>query len=293
MSLFSYSDPRSALWFILPLVLLLTVFILIPIIGTIVTSGYQDVSYLEKRFTLFDNYVRMFDDARFWQSLRFTMLFIAVSVPLEISIGLIFALLLNRAIPLRGMMRAVVLIPWAIPAAISARMWELIYNFHFGLANYLMQVFGLSAGPINWLGTSAGAFFSLVIADAWKTSPFAAIILLAGLQTIPHELHQQAQIDRAGVMRRFISITLPLLKPALLVTLLFRTIDALRVFDVIYVLTEGGPGGATTSVSLYGYRLLLAGDFGYSSAVSVALFVVAFALSLLYSRLARFSEAIA
>jgi multiple sugar transport system permease protein len=293
MSRFFNGDLKPVFWFVLPMTALLVVFILIPIIGTVITSAYQDVSYLDKRFTMFDNYARMIEDGRFWQSLRFTMLFIAVSVPLEIIIGLLFALLLNRTIPLRGIMRAVVLIPWAIPAAISARAWELIYNFNFGMANYLMQHFGLSSEPINWLGTSAGAFFALVVADAWKTSPFAAIILLAGLQTIPHELHQQAQIDRAGVLRRFFAITLPLLKPALLVTLLFRTIDALRVFDVIYVLTEGGPGGATTSVSLYGYKLLLAGDFGYSSAVSVALFVVAFGLSILYARMARFSEAIA
>jgi len=288
----SYRDSRGALGFILPLIVLLAVLILIPIIGTIITSFYKDISFLEKRFVLFDNFIRMLGDGRFWQSFRFTLLFIAVSVPLEIFLGLTFALLLNRTIPLRGLLRATVLIPWAIPAAISAKMWQLVYNFHFGLANHIMQVFGLSTEPINWLGTSASAFIALVIADAWKTSPFAAIILLAGMQTIPPELHMQAQVDRAGVVRRFFAVTLPLLKPALLVTLLFRTIDALRVFDVIYVLTQGGPGGSTTSLSLYGYQLLLSGDFGYSSAVSVALFVVAFVLSVFYARMARFSEAI-
>jgi multiple sugar transport system permease protein len=292
MASYSHSDFKSALGFTLPLIILLTVLILIPIIGTIVTSTYKDISFLQNRFVLFDNYVHMIGDGRFWQSFRFTLLFIAVSVPLEMIIGLAFALLLNRTIPLRGLLRAAVLIPWAIPAAISAKMWQLVYNFHFGLANHVIQFFGLSAEPINWLGTSASAFIALVIADAWKTSPFAAIILLAGLQTIPSELHMQAQVDRAGVVRRFFAITLPLLKPALLVTLLFRTIDALRVFDVIYVLTQGGPGGSTTSLSLYGYHLLLSGDFGYSSAVSVALFVVAFVLSVIYARMARFSEAV-
>lgn len=292
MPAYSHSDTKAALGFVLPLVILLTVLILIPIIGTIITSAYKDISFLQKRFIGFDNYIRMFGDGRFWQSFRFTLLFIAVSVPLEMILGLAFALLLNRTIPLRGLLRATVLIPWAIPAAISAKMWQLVYNFHFGLANHVMQFFGLSTGPVNWLGTSVSAFIALVIADAWKTSPFAAIILLAGLQTIPPELHMQAQVDRAGIVRRFFAITLPLLKPALLVTLLFRTIDALRVFDVIYVLTQGGPGGSTTSLSLYGYQVLLSGDFGYSSAVSVALFVVAFVLSVIYARMARFSEAI-
>lgn len=292
MTSYSHSDFKRALGFILPLIILLTILILIPIIGTIVTSLYKDISFLEKRFILFDNYARIISDGRFWQSFRFTLFFIAVSVPLEIILGLTFALLLNRTIPLRGLLRASVLIPWAIPAAVSGKMWQLVYNFHFGLANHAMQFFGFSAEPKNWLGTSASAFIALVIADAWKTAPFAAIILLAGLQTIPTELHMQAQVDRAGVIRRFFAITLPLLKPALLVTLLFRTIDALRVFDVIYVLTQGGPGGSTTSLSLYGYHLMLSGDFGYSSAVSVTLFVVAFVLSIIYARMARFSEAI-
>ncbi len=290
---FQNGDSGNILKFTLPLAILLTVFILLPIVGTILTSGYRDISYLDKRFILLDNYARMVDDGRFWQSLRFTILFIVVSMPLEIFLGLIFALLLNHAIPLRGLYRAIVLIPWAIPAAISARIWELIYNFHFGLANFLIPRIGLSSEPVNWLGTGAGAFIALVVADAWKTAPFAAIILLAGLQTIPIDLHRQAQVDRAGVIRRFFSITLPLLKPTLLVVLLFRTIDALRIFDLVYVLTAGGPGGATTSLSLYGYRLLLAGDFGYSSAVSVALFLVALGLSIVYTRAARFSEAIA
>jgi multiple sugar transport system permease protein len=292
MASYSHSDLKSALGFTLSLIVLLTALILIPIVGTIITSFYKDISFLEKHFILFGNYARMFGNGRFWQSLQFTLLFIAVSVPLEMFLGLTFALLLNRTIPLRGFLRAAVLIPWAIPAAISAKMWQLVYNFHFGLANHVLEFLGLSTGPINWLGTSISAFFALVIADAWKTSPFAAIILLAGLQTIPPELHMQAQVDRAGIVRRFFAITLPLLKPALLVTLLFRTIDALRIFDVIYVLTRGGPGGSTTSLSLYGYQLLLSGDFGYSSAVSVALFVVAFILSVIYARVARFSEAI-
>lgn len=292
MSAFSHSDIKRALGFALPLIILLTALILVPVIGTVITSFYKDISFLEKRFVVFDNYARMIGDGRFWQSFRFTLLFIAASVPLEIILGLAFALLLNRTVPLRGLLRAAVLVPWAIPAAISGKMWQLVYNFHFGLANYVMQIFGFSTEPINWLGTSASAFIALVIADAWKTAPFAAIILLAGLQTIPSELHMQAQVDRAGIIRRFFAITLPLLKPALLVTLLFRTIDALRVFDVIYVLTQGGPGGSTTSLSLYGYDLLLSGDFGYSSAVSVALFAVAFVLSIIYARMARFSEAI-
>ncbi|UCD94952.1 MAG: sugar ABC transporter permease, partial [Candidatus Zixiibacteriota bacterium] len=273
-----YSD---SLLFLLPLLLFVLIFIFVPTIGTVVTSFYRDISFLGREFVLHENYFQLLVDSEFWQSFRFTLLFVLVSVPLELLIGLIFALLLNENLPGRGFLRATVLIPWAIPAAISARTWELIYNYNFGLANFLCLKLGLSAEPINWLGSSAGAFVSLVIADTWKTTPFVAIILLAGLQAIPGELHRQARVDRANFMQRFFRVTLPLLKPVIVVALLFRTIDALRVFDIIYVLTGGGPGGATTSLSLYGYRQFLSGDYGYGSAVSIALFVIAFALSLL------------
>jgi multiple sugar transport system permease protein len=285
-------DSVQSLGFVLPLILFLILFILVPVAGTIIISMFQDVSYLGKKFILFDNYIRMFADAGFWQSFRFTLFFIAVSVPLEMVLGMVFALLLNHTIPLRGIMRAAVLIPWAIPAAISGRTWELIYNYHYGLANFVCKNLGISSDSINWLGTGLGAFFALVVADAWKTTPFISIILLAGLQAIPGELHQQARVDRAGIFQRFFKITIPLLKPALVVALLFRTIDALRIFDLIYVLTGGGPGGTTTALSLYGYRYFIAGDFGYGSAVSVALFAVAFGLAVAYARMARFSEAI-
>jgi len=185
---------------------------------------------------------------------------------------------------------ACVLIPWAIPAAVSGKVFQLIYNYNYGLANYLMNAMGVVDRPVNWLGTSAGAFLSLVMADAWKTTPFVAIILLAGLSGIPGHLYLQAQIDRAGFLRRFTRITLPLLSTVLLIALLFRTIDALRVFDLMFVLTGGGPGGSTTSLSLYGYNYFLGGDFGYGSAVSVVLFLIALGLSLLYIRAGRFAR---
>jgi multiple sugar transport system permease protein len=151
---------------------------------------------------------------------------------------------------------------------------------------------GIVDAPVNWLGSPPGAFLSLVAADAWKTTPFAAIILLAGISGIPEELYRQARVDGANIVQRFFHITLPLLRPVLLVTLLFRTIDALRIFDVIYVLTGGGPGGATTSLSLYGYEYFLAGDFGYGSAVSVVLFLIAFSLAILYVRLSGYQKEI-
>lgn len=284
------AEVRSAWLFNLPLVLLTVAFILIPVAGTLVTSFYRDVTFLPKAFVGLENYGRLFADLHFWQSLRFTLLFVLVSVVLEFGLGLIFALLLNEALPGRWLLRVVVLIPWAIPIAVSARVWQLIYNYAFGLANFLMQQLGLAQGPINWLGSSAGAFAAIVISDVWKSTPFMTIILLAGLSTIPQDLYHQAKVDGTQFIQRFFYITLPLLRPVMAVALLFRTIDAIRIFDLIYVLTGGGPGGATTSLSFYAFRYYVSGDFGFASCISLTVFLVAGLLAVGYLAAGRFNE---
>ena len=182
------------------------------------------------------------------------------------------------------------LLPWAIPAAISARLWELIYNYSYGLTNFILLKIRIINEPVNWLETGFSAFVALVIADVWKTTPFVAIILLAGLQAIPKEIYYQAVIDRANFLQRFFKITLPLLKPAIIIALLFRTIDAIRIFDLIYVLTKGGPGGTTTSLSLYAYKYYITGDFGYASSISVILFIISFIASIIYLKLGKFRQ---
>ncbi len=279
--------------FVAPAAAFVAAFVIAPVIGSFANSLMQDVTFLPKEFVGAENYRTMLSDPGFFQALRFTCLFTLVSVPLELLLGTAFALLLARPSPARGLLRACVLIPWAIPAAVSGRIFELIFNYQYGLANYLAGMLGLADRPVSWLGTPLGAFAALVTADAWKTTPFVAIILLAGLSAIPEELYLQAEIDRAGFVRRFTRITLPLLSPVLVVALLFRTIDALRVFDLVFVLTGGGPGGSTTSLSLYGYHYFLGGDFGYGSAVSVVLFLIAFGLAILYVRVGRFARALA
>ncbi len=279
--------------FLAPLALFIVVFIFLPVAGTFLSSLFQEAAYLPLKFVAGQNYRRLIQDPGFWGALRFTVLFVMTSVPLEMLCGLATALLLSRPLPWRGLWRAVILIPWAIPAAVSGRVWELIYNFHFGLANLVLLKLRLISQPLNWLGSEAGAFWCLVLTDVWKTTPFVAIILLAGLAAIPEELMRQAEVDRASAWQRWRRVTLPLLKPVLIVALLFRTIDAWRVFDLVFVLTGGGPGGATTSLSFYGNDYFLAGDFGYGSAVSVVLFVIALGLSLIYIRAGRFETEMA
>ena len=287
---YTLKEIKEASLFLLPLFIFILLFIFVPVVGTFITSLFEDVSFLGKEFILFSHYRRLTSDSRFWQSFRFTLLFISVSVFLEIVLGLWLALILNIKIPLRGFLRACILIPWVVPAAVSARTWELIYNYHYGLANFFSLFLGLSNQPINWLGNTMGAFLSLVMADVWKTTPFVAIILLAGLQAIPQELYAQARVDRANFLQIFYKVTLPLLQPIIVVALLFRTIDALRIFDLIYVLTGGGPGGGTTSLSVYAYKYFLSGDFGYGSAISVILFVIAFVFSIMYVKSGRFTQ---
>ncbi len=285
-------ETWTALAFLLPLAGFVVIFILVPVLGTLTDAFFLDVTFRAKRFIGIDNFIWLFNDPGFGRALWFTGLFVLVSVPLEVILGLIMALVLNEKLPLRGIMRAAVLIPWAIPAVVSGRIFELIYNYSYGAANYVLTMMHLTSGPVNWLGSEIGAFLALVIADGWKTTPFAAIILLAGLSAIPQDLYRQARVDRANFVQRFSKITLPLLKPVLIVVVLFRTIEALRVFDLIFVLTGGGPGGATTSVSLFGYDYFSAGDFGYGSAASVILFFIALGLSLGLVRLSRVEQGV-
>jgi trehalose/maltose transport system permease protein len=285
-------DSRMAIaaWlFNLPMVLLTVAFIIIPVCGTLLASLYRDVTFLPGQWIGLQNYVRLSHDLHFWQSVRFTVLFVLVSVALELAIGLMFALLLNERMPGRGLLRIALLVPWAIPMAVSARVWELMVNYEFGLFNFVIRQLGISK-PVNWLGSAGGAFAALVISDVWKTTPFVTIIVLAGFSAIPRDLYRQAMIDGTHFVQRFRYITLPLLRPVLVVALLFRTIDAIRIFDLIYVLTGGGPGGATTSLSFYAFQFYVSGDFGYGSALSLVVFLLAGLLSVGYIRAGRFGE---
>jgi multiple sugar transport system permease protein len=284
------TEWRSALGFLLPLLAFVAILVLLPVLGTFWDSLYRDVPFLPRRFIGGENYQVLWRDATFWRSVRFTVLFVLVSVPLETLLGLGIALLLHEHFALRGLLRACVLIPWAIPAAVSGRVFQLIYNSSYGAANFVLRLSGITDAPVNWLGSEVGAFAAVVLADTWKTTPFAALLLLAGLSAIPEDLYRQAMVDRATLLQRFWRITLPLLRPVLVVTILFRSVEALRIFDILFALTGGGPGGATLSLSLLGYGYFSSGDFGYGAAISVVLFLLALGFSLAYVRLGEFGK---
>jgi multiple sugar transport system permease protein len=208
-----------------------------------------------------------------------------------VTLGTALALLLDRPFRGRGALRAVVLVPWALPTSVMALAWAWIFHDTFGMANDLLARLGLLGEPVAWLAHPGTAMGALVVADAWKTTPFVALILLAGLQGIPQEVLEAARVDGAGPWQRFRRITLPLLLPSLVVATLFRSIQAWGAFDLVYVMTGGGPGGSTETLSLYAFqswfRYL---DFGYGAAVAVQGMLVALLLAAVVVALASRRE---
>lgn len=230
---------------------------------------------LQAEFTGLSNYARMFGDGRFWQSIWNTSIFTTASVILELIFGLGIALVLNQSFPGRGAVRTIAIIPWALPTAIMALAWAWIFNDQFGVVNDILMRLGLIQQGINWLGNPALAMVAVVVADVWKTTPFISILLLAGLQSISEDLYEAHAIDGATPWQSFRQITLPLLMPQITIALLFRFAQAFGIFDLIQVMTGGGPGGATEMVSVYIYANVMRYlDFGYGAALVVVTFLL-------------------
>lgn len=230
---------------------------------------------LQPVFSGFENYARMAGDGRFWQSFWVTSIFTTASVVLELFLGLGIALVLNQSFPGRGLMRTAAIIPWALPTALIGLAWAWIFNDQFGVVNDILIRLGLIQNGINWLGDPTLALIAVIFADVWKTTPFISILLLAGLQSISGDLYEAHAIDGATPWQSFRQITLPLLLPQILISILFRFAQAFGIFDLISVMTGGGPGGATEVVSLYIYSTVMRYlDFGYGAALVVVTFLL-------------------
>lgn len=224
-------------------------------------------------FTGLTNYFFLVDDPEWWTAVGNTLLFAGASVGLETLLGLVIALTLNTRMRGRGLMRAAMLIPWAIPTVVSAQMWGWMLNDQYGVINEVLLHIGLIAEPRAWTANPDLALWAVVAVDVWKTTPFMTLLILAALQTLPEELYEAARVDGLGPVGSFFHITLPLIQPALLVAVIFRCLDALRVFDLMYVLT--GNSRATASMSVYARQQLVDfQDVGYGSAAATALFLV-------------------
>ncbi|MEC4686007.1 MAG: sugar ABC transporter permease [Nitrospirota bacterium] len=274
-------DEERGRWFVMPSLVLLSIVTIYPLIYVLYLSLQRRLLIFDvSRFIGIDNYLFLLKDDRFFNAFKNTLYFTIMSVTLELLLGLAIALLINRSFRMKGLIRAIVLIPWAIPTVVSAKMWEWIYNTDFGILNYLLGV------KINWLGSPFWAINAAVFMDVWKTTPFVVILLTAGLQVIPKDLYQAARVDGAGRWDIFTRIVLPLLKPVILVVLIFRTLDAFRVFDAIYVLTGGGPANTTETLSIYAYKVLFQTlQFGYGSTLAVVVFLCTGGISIFYIRL--------
>ncbi|WP_126146661.1 carbohydrate ABC transporter permease [Synechococcus elongatus] len=216
------------------------------------------------------NYQRLWGDSRFWNDLFNTSVFTSTSVSLELVLGLAIALLLHQPSRWRGPLRTIALLPWVLPTAVMALGWAWIFNDPYGVWNDWLQHLGWIAAPINWLGNPRWAWLTLVAADVWKTTPFVAILLLAGRQAIPEDLYEAHRLEGATAWQSFWQITLPLLRPQLAIALLFRSAQAFGLFDLVKVMTGGGPANSTETLALYAYTTALRYlDFGYGATLAI------------------------
>lgn len=296
------SQRRRAAWiFLLPMMTVLALVAGWPLIQTIRFS-FTDATLGDlaaAKFVGFRNYYEWVDygggegeafgllvDPVWWQAVWNTVSYAAISVTIETLLGLVFALVLNAEFKGRSIVRAAVLIPWAIPTIVSAKMWAWMMNDQFGILNDILVTLGILSAPIAWTASPDTAMLAVVIVDVWKTTPFMALLILAGLQMVPGDVYEAAKIDGVNPVKVFFKVTLPLIRPAILVAVIFRALDALRVFDLIYVLTPNN--GETKTMSVYAQENLFQFDnFAQGSAASTMLFLVIAMITLLYIKLAK------
>ncbi len=287
---------RAAMWFLVPMLLVLAVVAGWPLYRTIYFSltNASLTSLSGATFVGFDNYYSsttlksgkvLYDgilvDSDWWNAVWNTIRFSVVSVVLEAFFGMIVALFLNADFKGRGIVRAAILVPWAIPTIVSAKMWSWMLNDQFGIINDVLKRLGFIEKGIAWTASDATAMLAVLVVDVWKTTPFMALLILAGLQQIPKDIYEAADVDGVHPVKQFFRITLPLVRPALMVAIIFRMLDAMRIFDLIYVLTPNSSSTKTISV-LAKENLFDFDKFAYGSAESTVLFLIIAVMAALY-----------
>ncbi len=270
------SEHQRMVWLLLtPTLLVVAVVALWPLLQTIYLS-FTDAELAgidPTEFVGLENCTYLLTDPAWWNSVSNTLYFTVATVVMEFILGMIIALVINSNFRGRGLMRAAMLIPWAIPTVISAQMWKWMYNDIYGVCNDIFTRVGLIDRDVAFLANPRLAIPAIAAVDIWKTTPFVALLLLAGLQVIPGDVYEASTVDGATRWQQFRRITLPLLRPAIAVTLIFRTLDALRVFDVFYVMF--GNRADTQTMAIYAQQNIVAfSDLGYGSAISIAIFIV-------------------
>ncbi len=275
---FGNPERRTAYYMVLPALLIILLVAVYPVINSIWLSLHQATITQTGQFVGLENYTEMFQNEDFISGLTNTVIFTVASVFFEFIIGLGIALAINQAFRGRGLVRAAILVPWAFPTVISAAMWRLMFQDQVGVINYVANAIGLISEPI--LSDRTLLLIGSILVDVWKTTPFMALLLLAGLQTIPADVYEAARVDGANVFQRFFQITMPLLKPTILVAVLFRTMDSYRVYDLFWVMSNR----QLESLSTYVYKGVRISQlqFAQGNAAAVFIFFTAFLLALFF-----------
>lgn len=287
------SERKLALWLLLPALIAVFGIILYPLFRTLLISLFEVTSAVavDTPFLGLGNYITALTEAGFWAALGRTLYFTLVSTTIELVFGMGIAYLLNAKFRGRWIVRALVVIPWALPTIVNAAMWRGIYNAQYGALNGVLSQLGLIDQYQAWLSDPFVALNLVIVADAWKTTPLVAIFLLAGLSAIPGDVYEAAKLDRAGSLRTFFSVTLPLLIPSIALVLVLRTVEAVKAFDIIYAMTRGGPANGTQTISFYAYSTAFSEqNYGVGSAMSFIVLIIILVLTTVYLRLLRRSE---
>lgn len=281
---------RLATGFVTPAIGLLAMVTLYPLLFSLWIS-FRDWTLLapgQSRFIGLGNYAEVFASRTAVLSFLRSLYFAALSIAGELVLGLAVALVLNESFRGRGLIRALLILPWALPDVVNSVLWKWILNGDFGALNGLLRALHLIGEYKYWLSSGTTALHLLILSNIWRCTPFVAIVLLAGLQSIPEELLEVAQIDGAGFTRRLRFIILPMLKPTILVVLVLRSMDALRIFGLVYIITKGGPGDSTKTIGYYIFETAFQGmRLGFAASLSWILFVIVMILAVLYLRLLK------
>ncbi len=282
---------RTAWLFLVPSLVVLFAVALWPLGRTFLFS-FTDAFLTEPDiydYVGFDNYFTLLEDPLWWQSVRNTLYFTVISVSIETALGLAIALLLNTHISGRGFMRAVILIPWSIPVVVSARMWQWMLHDQFGILNHVLKLMGVIDNGIAWTANPDLVMPVIIAVDVWITTPFMVLLILAGLQMLPKSIYEAASIDGVSEWRQFTALTLPLLAPSIAVAVLFRLLDALRMFDLSFVLSSNSDD--TKTVSIYAREVLVNfQDMGVGSAASAAIFLMIAVVTAIYVTVFRLNR---
>jgi len=283
------SERRLGYLMLAPAAILLAVTALYPIASLIRESFSHNVltePWMARPWVGLENFTKAMGDPRFWESSRNTLLYVIFTVPGAVAVGLGLALLANQPFKVKWPVRLGLLLPWALPLVFAGLIFRWFFEYQQGLVNNALIFVGLS--PVNWLTRETPAFIAICIAIIWKTSSFAALVLLAGLQTIPKSLYEAAEVDGASKWRQFVEITLPMLMPAIVVALIFRTITAIQTFDIPKAMTDGGPGKSNETLAMYIHSTTIdALDFGYGSTLAVLMFILSAVMTSFYLRHTR------